>query len=318
MSVLFMFPGQGSQRAGMLHALPEDPATAQTLAEAGDALDADPLELDTAQALRSTVATQLCLAIAGVAVARVLARREAAPDMVAGLSIGAWPAAVTAGVLDFGEALRLVRLRGHLMEDAYPGGYGMAAIAGLTEPEVGAIVAQVHTAASPVYVANLNAERQIVVAGSDDALVRVMALAQARGASKTVRLCMAVPSHCPLLETQARELAEAAQKAASHAPRLVYVSGSRARALLRADLIVDDLAWNMARPVRWHDTLRHAFERGARLAVEVPGGGALTRLARDVFTPGMALDAGAGLDGACVRIQRQRRGDPPQIPLNQL
>ena len=101
--------------------------------------------------------------------------------MVAGLSIGAWPAAVVAGVLDFGDALRLVRLRGQLMADAYPSGYGMAAIVGLDEPEVGALVAQVHSAASPAYVANLNAERQIVVAGSDAALARVMALAQARG-----------------------------------------------------------------------------------------------------------------------------------------
>lgn len=306
MSILFMFPGQGSQSAGMLHALPRDPAVTQTLDEAGEALDADPLTLDTEQALGSTVATQLCLTIAGVAVARALIRQGAAPDMVAGLSIGEWPAAVVAGVLDFGDALRLVRLRGQLMQDAYPYGYGMAAIVGLTEPEVGTIVEQVRTAATPAYVANLNAERQIVVAGSDAALGRVMALAQARGASCATRLSMAVPSHCPLLEAQARELAAAAQRTARHAPRLVYLSSSRARALLRADLIVPDLAWNMARPVLWHDTLRHAFERGARLAVEVPGGGALTRLAQSVFMQGMALDAGAGFDAVRIRVQRHR------------
>lgn len=307
MSVLFMFPGQGSQREGMLHALPQDPVVAQALAEAGDALNADPLGLDTAQALSSTIATQLCLAIAGVASARMLIRQDAAPDMVAGLSIGAWPAAVVAGVLDFGDALRLVRLRGQLMQDAYPSGYGMVAIVGLDEPEASAIVAQVHSEASPAYVANLNAERQIVVAGSDAALAQVMELAQARGASAATRLRMAVPSHCPLLETQAAELETAAEKAARHAPQIMYVSSSRARALLRADLIVHDLAWNMARPVLWHDTLRHAFERGARLAVEVPGGGALTRLAHDVFAPAAALDAGAGIGAARVRIQRQRR-----------
>ena len=136
MSILFMFPGQGSQNAGMLHALPQDPAVARTMEEAGDALNVDPLGLDTEQALGSTVATQLCLAIAGVAAARALIRQDAAPDMVAGLSIGAWPAAVAAGVMDFGDALRLVRLRGQLMEDAYPSGYGMAAIVGLDEPQV--------------------------------------------------------------------------------------------------------------------------------------------------------------------------------------
>ncbi|WP_019938571.1 malonate decarboxylase subunit epsilon [Bordetella sp. FB-8] len=310
MSVLFMFPGQGSQRAGMLHALPQDPAVAQTLAEAGDALDVDPLDLDTERSLRSTVATQLCLAIAGVATARALIRQDAAPDIVAGLSIGAWPAAVIAGVMDLHDSLRLVRLRGQLMEAAYPSGYGMAAIVGLAEPEVSAVVSQVHQAASPAYVANLNAERQIVVAGSDAALAQVMALALARGASAATRLCMAVPSHCPLLQAQAQELATAAEMVASQAPRLVYVSSSRARALLRADLIVLDLAWNMARPVLWHDTLRHAFERGARLAVEISGNGSLTRLARDVFAQGMVLDAGSGLDAVRVRIQREQRDDP--------
>lgn len=310
MSVLFMFPGQGSQRAGMLHALPQDPAVARTIEEAGDALNVDPLGLDTEQALSSTVATQLCLAIAGVAAARALARQDAAPDMVAGLSIGAWPAAVVAGVLGFGDALRLVRLRGQLMQDAYPSGYGMAAIVGLDEPQVSALVAQVHSAASPAYIANLNAERQIVVAGSDAALARIMALAQMHGASAATRLRMAVPSHCPLLEAQAAELATATEKAELHAPRLMYISSSRARALLRADLIAHDLAWNMARPVLWRDTLRHAFERGARLAVEVPGGGALTRLAHGVFAQDAALDASAGLAATRVRIQRQQRNNP--------
>ncbi|MCO5400562.1 malonate decarboxylase subunit epsilon [Ralstonia soli] len=309
MSIVFMFPGQGSQRAGMLHTLPADPAVTQTLAEAGDVLGVDPLTLDTAEALQSTVAVQLCLLIAGVAVARTLVQQDAAPDMVAGLSIGAWPAAVVAGVLDFSDALRLVRLRGRLMEGAYPSGYGMAAIVGLAEPEVGAIVAQVHSAATPAYVANLNAERQIVVAGSDAALAQVMARAQAQGASSVARLCMAVPSHCPLLDAQAAELAAAAAKVTAHAPQRTYISSSRARALFRANLIVEDLAWNMARPVLWHDTLRHAFERGARMAVEVLGGGALTRLAQGVFADDAVLNAGGELDAVRVRMQRLRRLD---------
>lgn len=309
MSVLFMFPGQGSQRVGMLHTLPDDPAVAQTLSEAGDVLSVDPLTLDTAEALRSTVAVQLCLLIAGVAVARTLVRQDAGPDMVAGLSIGAWPAAVIAGVLEFSDALCLVRLRGQLMEDAYPSGYGMAVTAGLTEPEVAAIVAQVNSAATPAYVANLNAERQIVVAGSDAALTQVMTRAHAAGASTATRLCMAVPSHCPLLDAQAAELATAAAKATAHTPQLTYVSSSRARALFRANLIVEDLAWNMARPVLWHDSLRHALERGARMAVEIAGNGALMRLAQPVFANDAVLDASSGLDAVRVRIHRQRRLD---------
>lgn len=307
MSILFMFPGQGSQRVGMLHALPTDAVAAQTLDEARDVLGIDPLTLDTADALRSTVAVQLSLLIASVAVARTLVHQDTAPDMVTGLSIGAWPAAVMAGVLDFSDALRLVRLRAQRMEDAYPSGYGMLAIVGLGEPQVSDIVAQVNAATTPAYVANLNAERQIVVAGNDAALAQVAARAQAEGASKTTRLCMPVPSHCPLLDAQAAELAAAAAKVTPHTPRITYVSSSRARALFRANIIVEDLAWNMARPVLWHDTLRHALERGARLAVEVPGGGALARLAQGVFADDAVVDVGSGLDAARVRIQRQRR-----------
>jgi malonate decarboxylase epsilon subunit len=130
---------------------------------------------------------------------------------------------------------------------------------------------------------------------------------------------MAVPSHCPLLDAQAAELATAAANITVHAPQLTYVSSSRARALFRANLIVEDLAWNMARPVLWHDTLQHALERGARMAVEVPGGGALARLAQGVFADDAVLDAGSGLDAVLdagsgldavrVRIRRQRRID---------
>ena len=131
MSVLFTFPGQGAQRPGMLHALPNDAAVAATLAEVAGVLQHDPLLLDTAAALASTRAVQLCLLIAGVAMARSLAAQGALPDMVAGFSIGEYPAAVVAGALDFADAVQLVARRGQLMEESYPSGYGMAAIIGL-------------------------------------------------------------------------------------------------------------------------------------------------------------------------------------------
>jgi len=184
MSVLFTFPGQGAQKPGMLHALPEHPETARTLAEASAALGRDVLTLDTETALRSTVAVQLCLLVAGVATARVLAAHGAQAQMVAGLSIGAWPAAVTAGVLALDDALRLVELRGRLMEDAYPSGYGMTAIGGLTRQQLEALVAQVHGPGQEVYLANLNAPRQIVIAGAEAAMAAVAALALDHGAQR--------------------------------------------------------------------------------------------------------------------------------------
>jgi len=307
MSVLFTFPGQGAQKPGMLHTLPDHPETARTLAEASAALSRDVLALDGEDALGSTVAVQLCLLVAGVAMARLLAAHEAGPKMVAGLSIGAWPAAVAAGVLGFGDAVRLVELRGRLMEDAWPSGYGMTAIGGLTRQQLEPLVAKVHGPGSEVYLANLNAPRQIVIAGADAALDAVAALALGHGAQRAERLAVPVPSHCELLDEQARTLACAMDQVALERPRIAWISSSLARALFDGRRIGADLAANMARPVLWADTVRHAWERGARLAVEMPSGSVLTRLTAPEFPDGVAISCeGTRLDSLVAAIRQAR------------
>lgn len=307
MSVLFTFPGQGAQKPGMLHTLPDHPETARTLAEASAALSRDVLALDGEDALGSTVAVQLCLLVAGVAMARLLAAHEAGPKMVAGLSIGAWPAAVAAGVLGFGDAVRLVELRGRLMEDAWPSGYGMTAIGGLTRQQLEPLVAKVHGPGSEVYLANLNAPRQIVIAGADAALDAVAALALGHGAQRAERLAVPVPSHCELLDEQARTLACAMDQVALERPRIAWISSSLARASFDGRRIGADLAANMARPVLWADTVRHAWERGARLAVEMPSGSVLTRLTAPELPDGVAISCeGTRLDSLVAAIRQAR------------
>lgn len=306
MSVLFTFPGQGAQQPGMLHRLPDHPQTARTLAQTADVLGSDPLLLDSADALRSTVAVQLCLLVAGVTLARVLAAHGALPDMVAGLSVGAYPAAVTAGVLDYPDAVSLVALRARLMQEAYPAGYGMTAIGGLDASQLDALVALVHSLDSPVYLANLNGARQMVIAGANAALDAVAALALAAGATRAERLAVAVPSHCPLLSAQAAEMQAALAQVALRRPRIAYISGSAARALFDTQRIGDDLASNMAHQVHWHDASRHAWERGARLAVEMPPGAVLTKLAGEVFDTGQAVSCEASrFDNVLALIARE-------------
>jgi malonate decarboxylase epsilon subunit len=305
MSVLFTFPGQGAQKPGMLHALPDHPETARTLTEASQALGRGVMDLDSADELRSTIAVQLCLLVTGVAMARVLAAHDARPQMVAGLSIGAWPAAVTAGVLGFTDAVRLVELRARLMEDAYPSGYGMTAIGGLTRQQLEPLVAQVHASGMPVYLANLNAPRQIVIAGAEDAMQAVADLAIGHGAQRAERLAVPVPSHCELLAPQAQALACAMDQVALHRPRITYISGSAARALFDGRRIGADLAANMAHPVLWADTVRHAWERGARLALEMPSGSVLTRLTAPEFPDGVALSCeGTRLDSLVSAVRQ--------------
>mgnify|MGYP000610237571 CR=1 FL=1 len=307
MSILFTFPGQGAQKAGMLHALPAHAETGRTLRETFSVLRRDPLELDSAAALSSTVAVQLCLLVAGVAMARVLAAHGAVPDMVAGLSIGAYPAAVTAGVLAYPDAVALVERRARLMEQGYPRGFGMTAISGLDQDQLEPLIARVHSAGSPVYLANLNAPRQLVVAGEEGGMRRLGELALAAGATRAERLAVSVPSHCALLSAQAEEMLAAFAGVAVRPPQAAYISGSTARALFDAERIRDDLAGNMARQVHWYDTARHAWERGARLALEMPSGSVLTGLTAPVFETGIALCCDNNrLDTVLTLLEREK------------
>lgn len=303
MSSLLVFPGQGAQQPGMLHRLPRE-----TLIEASEVLGEDVLLLDSAEALQSTRAVQLCLLIAGVAASRQLSM---APDYVAGLSIGAYPAAVVAGALSFSDALHLVSLRGELMQQAYPQGYGMTAIIGLELKTVEGLLAQVHCVDTPVYLANINADNQVVIAGSDSAMKAVADLARSRGAGLAKRLAVSVPSHCPLLETPAKTLAEAFAKVQLKTPTLGYLSGSRARPVINTDALCDDLAFNMCRVVDWRGTVQSAYERGVRLQIELPPGAVLTGLARRVFEQGtvIAFD-GARLDTLQALLREEGSRQP--------
>lgn len=286
MTVLFTFPGQGAQRSGMLHGLPD---SAALLAESAAVLGQDPLQLDTEAALQSTRAVQLCLLISGVAYARQLMQHGARPSMVAGFSIGEYAAAVIAGVIDFADAVRLVARRGELMEKAYPSGYGMAVVLGLDAQQLAPLVAQVHSAAEPVYIANLNAAREIVVSGSDAGLAAVMTLARTHGASCAKRLAVAVPSHCPLFDDAALQMQQAFDTVPLHRPRCTYLSSSAARALFDPQRIAASLATNMASQVQWAVTMRLAWERGARLALEMPPGAVLTKLTAPLLEDGLAV-----------------------------
>ncbi|WP_174509323.1 malonate decarboxylase subunit epsilon [Klebsiella oxytoca] len=270
MKILFTFPGQGTQRPGMLDNLPDGEAL---LADVRAVLGAETDKLDTPEALKHTRAVQLCLLIAGVAWARELMRHGVTPDMVSGLSIGAYPAAVIAGALDFRDALRLVALRGDLMEQAYPYGYGLTAIVGLQLNQVEKLMAD-----SGTYIANLNAETQIVIAGRDEDMAEVARKALEAGASKATRLAVSVPSHCALLDKPAAELAKAFESVTLSRPLHAYLSGTTGRVLWEPQKIADDLAFNMARTVQWQDAMVSANQRDARLALEMPPGSVLTGL----------------------------------------
>jgi malonate decarboxylase epsilon subunit len=283
MSVAFLFPGQGSQVPGMLHNLPDHPAVARTLDEVSESLHADVRELDSAEALQSTVSVQLALLASGVALARALFEEGVNPEAVAGLSVGAFAAAVAADVLNLADGVRLVKERGEDMVKLYPQGYGLAAIVGLTERQVSTLVEQAYTDQDPVYVGNINAPRQIVIAGSNQAIIKVLQAAQKSGARKAVRLNVSEPSHCPLLEPVAKSLKTSMQAIHLQQPKMIYVGNVTGRALRSADDISEDLAANIAHGVRWYDATTVLEELGCRLFLEMPPGHVLSELGREAF-----------------------------------
>jgi malonate decarboxylase epsilon subunit len=288
---VLLFPGQGSQTPSYLHDLPEHPAVRATFNEAQDVLHLDPSALDSAANLNSTVSVQIGVLIAGVAYVRVLASRGVFPDAVAGLSVGAFTAAVASGALDFEAALRLVRLRAESMEQAYgQGGYGMVAILGLREAGVQTLITRIARPDRRLYLAGVNAPAEIIVAGNDAALIAATeAVGQMGGRAR--KLSVGVPSHCPLLDDVSTRLREAMRQVRLDKPRVPYVSNVRARALLSGAEIAEDLVLNVSWTVRWHESVTLLYELGARVFIEVPPGHALSNLVKNEFPQARALAA---------------------------
>jgi len=287
MRIALLCPGQGAQTAGFLARLPAHEAVRATLAEAHAILGSDAERLDSAAALATTAAVQLSTVIAAVALARALGAEGVRADAVAGLSVGAFAAAVACEALSFPEALALVKLRGTAMEAAVPGGHGMSAILGLSERDAQALVVRA-AAGAPLYLASVNGPREVVVSGADAALERAAAAAHAAGASVR-RLKVTTPSHCPLMAGVSEQLRTAMHAVALRDPRVPYVSNTRARAVYTAAGVAEDLILNVSRTVRWHDSVTLLYELGCRLFIETPPGSVLSKLVGDSFAEARAV-----------------------------
>jgi malonate decarboxylase epsilon subunit len=220
------------------------------------------------------------------------------------------------------------------MQAAFPSGYGLAFIEGLDEIRVGNLVEQIRTTGSPVYVSNINAPRQIVIAGSDAALADVIEQALQHGARRAERLAVTVPSHCPLLQPVADRLEKAMSTLPLRPPAVPYMSNRGGRALYDADAIREDLATSVAHPVRWFDALEVLHELGTNLFIEMAPGHVSTNLvaesipgvraisiAEEIFRPIEAFDGGdkktggaaGGIADGIVRLSAKAERTPSQL-----
>lgn len=302
MKYAMLFPGQGSQAVGMLQSLAQAmPVVRETLEEADRHLGwslSGLVEQGPAQILNRTERTQPCLLAAGVAVWRAWQQRtDVAPIAMAGHSLGEYSALVAAGSLDFGAALRLVALRGQLMQEAVPDGAGgMAAIIGLDDAGVEALCAACPEGVlEPV---NYNAPGQVVVAGHTAALEWVEASAKQAGARMVVRLPVSVPSHCSLMHTASQRFAEQLEKEDIRLPAVAVLHNLDAQPRDSAAGIRAALKDQLHRPVRWTQTVQGLVGLGARVFLECGPGKVLSGLNKRIAKlPGTALeDPGAWAD----------------------
>lgn len=287
MSFAFVFPGQGSQSVGMLASLSgTDPVVRATFDEASAALGYDLWQLvqeGPAERLNTTECTQPAMLAAGIATARLWASRGGGePSAVAGHSLGEFSALVCAGALDFSTAIALVKFRGQVMQEAVPAGAGaMAAILGLNDADVEAACRDAAQGAvvEPV---NFNAPGQVVIAGEAAAVHRAIDVAKARGAKRALPLPVSVPSHSSLMNAAAGRLAARLAEIEIRAPRVPYISAVDAVKHADPAAIRTLLGTQLARPVRWRDTVRALAATGIGQLIECGPGKVLTGLNKRV------------------------------------
>ncbi|MDT3710611.1 MAG: ACP S-malonyltransferase [Pseudomonadaceae bacterium] len=282
-SFAFVFPGQGSQSLGMLAELGvQQSLVIDTFAEASAALGYDIwalIQQGPEEQLNQTDKTQPAILAASVALWRLwLAEGGARPAFVAGHSLGEYSALVAAGSLPFAEAVKLVELRGQLMQQAVPAGLGgMAAILGLEDADV--LAACVEAAQGEIVSAvNFNAPGQVVIAGNAAAVERAIEACKARGAKRAMALPVSVPSHCELMRPAAERFADAIAAVAWQAPQIALVQNVSAAVVADLQTLQRDLLAQLYSPVRWVESMVALSERGVTDLVECGPGKVLSGL----------------------------------------
>ncbi|HLK49068.1 MAG TPA: ACP S-malonyltransferase [Bryobacteraceae bacterium] len=285
----FLFPGQGSQFAGMGKALAEGfPEARRVFEEADDVLGFALSRLcfeGPAEELKLTENTQPALLTVSVAAWAVLLEREWQPDFVAGHSLGEYSALVAAGSLPLADAVKLVRKRGRYMQEAVPEGVGaMAALLKLPAEALDSVLEQA-AQGEVVTAANLNSADQVVVAGHTAAVKRAIELAKAAGARRAVLLPVSAPFHCPLLKPAQERLRVDLDATVFRDLTCPLVNNWQARPVRLGAEAREGLYQQVPNPVRWAESMAYLAGQGVTRAVEVGAGSVLTGLLRGVEPP---------------------------------
>lgn len=305
MSIVTMFPGQGSQSVGMLaEAAEHSPIVQQRFAEASEVLSFDLWQLvqeGPADVLGQTENTQPALLTASVALWEALQALRAQPlevQAMAGHSLGEYSALVCAGAISFADGVHLVRKRGELMQQAVPSGQGgMAAILGLEDAQVQECCAAV---AGVVTAANYNAPGQIVIAGEKAAVADAIQACKDAGAKRALALDVSGPFHSPLMEPAAEEFSAVLSAIPVRMPTTPVVQNVHARVAVDEQEIRANLVAQLSAPVRWTESIEQLLSDGAEQFIESGPGNVLCGLVKRIArgTPAVSLSSQDGMQSA--------------------
>ena len=298
-----VFPGQGSQAVGMLAELAAQfPVVEETFKQASEVLGYDLWQLvqqGPAEELNKTWQTQPALLAASVAIYRVWQQQypHLQPTVMAGHSLGEYSALVCAGVIDFQDAVKLVELRGKVMQQAVPEGTGaMYAIIGLDndaiikackDAEQGEVVSAV----------NFNSPGQVVIAGSKAAVERAAAACKEAGAKRALPLAVSVPSHCALMKPAADQLSVSLESIAIKTPNIAVINNVDVKTESEANAIRSALVRQLYSPVCWTESVEKMAAGGVEVLVEIGPNKVLTGLTKRIVD---SLQAAAVNDPASL------------------
>ena len=270
-----VFPGQGSQAVGMLAELAEQfSIVEETFKQASEVLGYDLWSLvqhGPAEELNKTWQTQPALLAASVAVYRVWQQQypQLQPTLMAGHSLGEYSALVCAGAIDFQDAVKLVELRGKLMQQAVPEGTGaMYAIIGLDNDSI-IKACQNAEQGEIVSAVNFNSPGQVVIAGAKAAVERAAVLCKEAGAKRALPLAVSVPSHCALMKPAADQLAVSLESIAVKSPSVAVINNVDVKTENDAQAIRHALVRQLYSPVRWTETVEKMATNGIEVLVEI-------------------------------------------------
>ena len=285
--IALLFPGQGAQAAGMGKALAQQfPVAAQVFAEADAALGFGLSQLcfeGPDDDLKLTTNAQPAIVVTSIAALRVMEQETGVrPAYVAGHSLGEYSALVAAGVFTLSDAVRVVRERGRLMQEAVPVGVGaMAALFNLSPEDVTSVCAEA-AQGEVVSPANLNGGGQIVIAGHASAVRRAVAGAKARGAKRAVELAVSAPFHCALMQPAADGLAKVLESVTVRSPKARVITNVTADTNVDPQRVKDLLVQQVTAPVRWEESMQKLQGLGCTTTVEVGPGKVLAGLLKRI------------------------------------